>query len=227
VLNKTEVTVLGTTFTAEYRVVNADSFSEIIVSHKSKLGEDFCPAFVEWATKRLGKPDKTLDRSTSAKDGSWNRVTADWLLGQSRVQLNCAGAVMYGGYIPAVAILVYRHKDRLNGLEDLVYIECSLTKKYLGPLFADRPTEEGAPLTLIIDPNDQRLLRRDKSAFLETNKYTDQEILAAEENDKTQSRFRLDRLTGNYQWNIRLKQDGRNGLDQWGKCTRVDPSRKL
>lgn len=227
VLKTADVTILDTVFTAEYRVFKANSFAEVVLLHKSNYGEDFCPAFLGWTGKRLGKPDKVLDRSVLGRDSSFNDVAADWLLGQTRVQLTCAGAKLYGGYVPAIAVLIYRHQDQLKALEDLIYIECSSTKKYVGPLLADRPTEDGPPLTLIIDPNGGKLLGRDKSLFLKPDKYTDEEILASEEDDKRKQDFRLDRVTGNYQWNIRLKSDTRNGLNQWGRCSRVDPARKF
>jgi hypothetical protein len=226
VLNKVQVTVLGITFTAEYRVFITDSLAEIVLFSGSDYGEDFCPAFLGWATKHLGKPDKIIDRSSLGRDSSFNDVTADWLLGQSRVQLGCSGTNIHGKFIPIIASLVYSHKDRLKALEDLIYIECSLTTKYVGSLSA-RKMEEGPPLTLIIDSNRRELLKRNKLLFLKTTKYTDEEILASTEDEKGKQDFRLDRVTGNYEWIIRLKPNSRDGADCWGKCLRVDPGRRF
>lgn len=227
VLNEVQVTILGISFKAEYRVFIKDSLAEIVV-YSNKHGEGFCAEFLGWATKHLGKPDKILDRSRLRRDrDGFQNVETDWLLGQSRVQMNCAGTILYGEYIPLFAILIYRHKDELKALEDFIYIECSSTKKFVGPLFKDQLQEEAPPVTMIIDPNRGELLRRDKSTYFKTTKYTDEEILASTEEEGSKSDFRLDRMTGNYQLEIRLKPDSRNGINQWGKCLRVDPGRKF
>jgi hypothetical protein len=226
VFNKEQVTILGIKFTAEYRVFNTDSLAEIVLLHEQNYGEEFCPAFLELATKRLGKPDKIIDRSSLQKDGSFYNVTADWLLGQSRVQLMCCGMTSDGEFIPVLAALRYDHKDHLKALEDLIYIECSVTKKFIGSI-SSGTTEEGPPLILIIDPNNKQLLGRDKGSFLKTTKYTDEEILASKEDQKGKADFRLDRVTGNYKWIFRLKPNSRDGIDSWGKCSRVDPGRRF
>ena len=225
VLNRAEVTVLGSTFEAEYRVFKTDSLAEIVL-----LGDepgDFCPTFLAWATKRLGSANKVIDLSNLGQQDAWASVTADWLFGQTRVQLSCAGAKLYSKWIrPGLVVLMYRHKDQLKALEDLIYIECSATRKVVGRL-ADGRTEEAEPLTLIIDPNNRRVIRSDKSAFLKTDNYTDDEILASYEEKSAKGEFRLNRVTGHYRWNVRMKEDSRNGVDQWGKCSRADPSRKF
>ena len=226
VLNKGQVALLGIKFTAEYRVFNTDSLAEIVFWHEQDYGEDFCPAFLELTTKHLGKPDKIIDRSSSGKDSSLYDVTADWLFGQSRVQVMCSGLTLNGKFIPVIAALRYDHKDRLKALEDLIYIECSVTKKFVGSI-SSGTTEEGPPLILIIDPNNKRLHGRDKRLFLETTKYTDEEILASKEDQKGKADFRLDRVTGNYKWIFRLKPNSNDGVDFWGKCSRVDPGRRF
>lgn len=226
VLNKGQVALLGIKFTAEYRVFNTDSLAEIVLWHEQDYGEDFCPAFLELATKRLGKPDKIIDRSSSDKDGSFYNVTANWLLGQSRVQLACSGMTMHGKFIPVLAVLRYDHKDHLKALEDLIYVECSVTKKFVGSI-SSGTTVENPPLILIIDPNNKELLARNKGSFLKTTKYTDEEILASKEDQKGKAEFQLDRVTGNYKWIFRLKPNSNDGIDFWGKCSRVDPGRKF
>jgi len=226
VLNKEQVTIMGIIFRAEYRVFNTDSLAEIVLISASDYGEDFCPAFLELATKHLGKPDKIIDRASLEKDGGFYNVTTDWLFGQSRVQLKCSGMTLNGKFIPIFAALRCDHKDHLKALEDLIYIECSVTKKFVGSV-SSGTTEEGQPLILIIDPNSEELLGRDKGSFLKTTKYTDEEILASKEDQKGKADFRLDRVTGNYKWIFRLKPNSRNGMDSWGKCSRVDPGRRF
>ena len=222
VLNKEQLAILGIKFTAEYRVFNTDSLAEIVLWHEQDYGDDFCPAFFELTTKRLGKPDKIIDRSSS----SFYNLTADWLLGQSRIQLICSGMTLNGKFMPVLAALRYDHKDHLKALEDLIYIECSVTKKFVGSISSGK-TEEGPPLILIIDPNNKALLGRNKSAFLNTTKYTDEKILASKEDQKGKTEFQLDRVTGNYKWIVRLKPNTSDGIDHWGKCSRVDPGRKF
>jgi hypothetical protein len=133
---------------------------------------------------------------------------------------------MHGEFIPIFAALRYDHKDHLEALEDLIYIECSVTKKYVGSI-SSGTTIEDPPLILIIDPNNKELLARNKGSFLKTTKYTDEEILASKEDQKGRAEFQLDRVTGNYKWILRLKPNGNNGIDFWGKCSRVDPGRKF
>jgi hypothetical protein len=222
VLNKEELTILGIKFTAEYRVFNTDSLAEIILWHEQDYGDEFCPAFLELTTKRLGKPDRIIDRSSS----SFYNVTADWLLGQSRIQLICSGTTLNGKFIPVLAALRYDHKNHLKALEDLIYIECSVTKKFVGST-SSGTTVEDPPLILIIDPNNKELLARNKGPFLKTTKYTDEEILASKEDLKGKAEFQLDRVTGNYKWIFRLKPNSNDGIDFWGRCSRVDPGMKF
>ena len=232
VLRKATVSVLGRRLTAEYRVFKADSTQEVVFVG-SEYDEGFCSALFEWAVKNLGKPAKILEWSSSKPSKpvspwteTWSEKEADWAVGDGRVQIGCSGLKIADGYVPALSILVYRHQAQLKPLEDLVYIECSSTGKYVGRL-ANRSTEESAPLSLIVDPNHHQILRRDRSAFLETKKFTDEEILASKEEEKSTMSFRLDRIAGSYYWAIRLKDDKSTGLDRWGKCTRIEPGKKF
>lgn len=226
VLNEGQVVLLGIKFTAEYRVFNSDSLAEIVLLSHQNYGEEFCPAFRELATKHLGKPDKIIDRTNLEKDGYLYDVTTDWLFGQSRVQLKCSGMTLNGEFIPIFAALRYDHKDHLKALEDLIYIECSVTRKFVGSLSTET-TKERPPLILIIDPNNKQLLGRNKGSFLKTTKYTDEEILASKEDQKAKADFRLDRVAGNYEWILRFKPNSHDGMDSWGKCSRVEPGKKF
>ncbi len=221
VVSSAQMTILGNAFTTEYRVFSNNSQAELAI-YSDSHSEDFCPAFLGWVSKRLGRPSKIVDLSKIGRESGFADVTADWLLGQTRVQLSCFEAKVHNRYIPGLAVLLYRRKDRLKVLEDLAYIDCSSTKKYVGFL-ADRRTEETVLLRLIIDPNRGLLLWPDTLPFLETRKYTDKEILASIEDEKVRHDFRLDRMTGSYQWNVRVKEDSRTGVDQWGNCSQVDP----
>jgi hypothetical protein len=224
VLHSVQIVLLGSTLTAQYRVSKTDSLTVIVV--QGEQPGDACPTFVGWATTRLGKFSKVIDLSIQGQENAFANVKADWLLGQTRVRLTCFAVKAYGEWIPGLVALQYAHKDTLPAFEDLVYIECTSTKKYVGNLTNPR-VEETAPLTFIIDPNARMLLRRDGLAFLETKKYSDEEIVAARDDEKGNTIFKLDRVTGGYQSTIRLKGDSRTGIDQWGKCTRIDPGRRF
>ena len=231
-ISNVSIDLLGVTFEAQYRVFKSDDsflaeYAEIALLHKDKYSENFCPSLLSSLTAGLGEPSKILDRSTVLKDSGFYHHSADWLIGQTRVKFDCSGMVMHGSYIPVAASLIYRYRDHLKPLEDLIVVECSKTTKYVGPLFRDYAVEQSAPVTLIIDPNDRNLLRRDKLPFLKTVKYTDDEIIASEDAENGKQDFRLDRLTGNYEWKIRTKRDLSNGSDNWGKCSRVNAERRF
>jgi hypothetical protein len=164
--------------------------------------------------------------SRSGKEQSWVELEADWLFGQIRVQATCGGVRMGDTFIPAAVHVLYRHHTRLKALQDLVYIQCSVTKKYVGTLDKGT-TEQGAPFALIIDPNRERLLRADKSPFSQTERYSDEEIVTAERTDERSVILKLNRVVGSYLMEVRLKKNPNTGLDQWGKCERVNPERKF
>jgi hypothetical protein len=121
---------------------------------------------------------------------------------------------------------VYRHKDKLAPLHDLVHIECSSKRKTFG-MGASATVEEGPPLPLIIDPNRNRLLRRDRSQYFETKKFDDNEILALKEDDRLTSTIRIDRISGSYRWTIDYKRQPPSGSEYWGKCIVVEPGQKF
>ncbi len=221
VVSRAQVMILDGKFNAEYRVFSNNSEAELAI-YGVEHDEDFCPIFLMWTIQRFGKPNKIIDLSKIGRENSFADLTADWLLGQTRVQLSCFEAKVENRYITGPAVLLYRHKDSLKALEDLVYIDCSSTKRYVG-LLANLEPKTAVPLKLIIDPNHHLLLWPDTLPFLETTKYTDKEILASMEDENVRHEFRLDLTTSSYQWNVRVKQDSRTGLDQWGKCSRVDP----
>ena len=221
VVSSAQVTILGGRFTAEYRVFSNNSRGELAI-YGDEHSEDFCPVFFIWATQRFGRPSKIIDLSKMGRENGFVDVTSDWLLGQTRVQLSCFEAKVHNQYIRGPAVLLYRHKDWLKALEDLIYIDCSSTKKYVG-ILADLQPKATVPLKLIIDPNRGLLLWPDTLPFLETRKYTDKEIVASIEDGKVRHEFRLDLTTSSYQWNVRVKEDSRTGVDQWGKCSRADP----
>lgn len=231
VLNQTETRIMGVKFQVEYREFKANSMGEILLltGVKDDHGKDFCTSFVEWGAKHYGKPHKVIDLSTvpNKEGGFFENLWADWEIGQTRIKMVCSGAVVYGSYIPGVSLVMYRQKDQEKALEELIYIECSRTSKDFGPLFKDSPIQQQPPFILIINPNDRDLRRQDKSFFLKTNKFSDAEILASEENEKGTHEMRIDRTTGNYEWKIRMKPDIRNGVDQWGKCSQYIPKKQF
>ena len=220
VLNQTEALIMGIKFGVEYRELKSNSIGEILFLRKDKYGKDFCASFMKWGTEQYGKPHKVLDvSSVPNKEGSFfENLWADWEIGQTRIKLACSGVAIYGSYIPGIALVSYRQKDQEKALEELIYIECSRTSRDFGPL-SKGTIEQQPPIILIVDPNERILRRQNKSPFLKTHKFTDDEILASEEDEKFSQEIRIDRTTGNYEWKSRIKPDVRNGVDQWGKCS--------
>jgi hypothetical protein len=126
------------------------------------------------------------------------------------------------------AILIYGHQTTHKALEDLIYIECSSTKKFLGRLAqTNRGTEEDKPTRFIINPNDKSVRRWDKSRFGEVQRYSDEEIVTTWSTEKNSFTLRLDRRAGSYLIEGRFKDDSRTGLDIWGKCARTTPDKKF
>jgi hypothetical protein len=226
VLKGTKIEILGSAFEAEYRVFKNTPSLEIFFHSGAGDYKNDCSSFLGWSTRYLGTPDKAIDRSIPGKGDSFTDVEAEWLFGQTRVQAMCGGVKMGDSFIAALVAIVYGHHARLKTLQDLVYIQCSATKKYVGS-FDKRATEQGAPLGLIIDPARERLLRGNKYPFTKTDRYSNDEIIASESNKDGSAVLNLNRVTGSYLMQVRIRMDANSGYDQWGKCEKVNPERKF
>lgn len=90
VLKKAKIAVLESSFDAEYRVYKQEAAAEIAIIGNRFDGE-FCPKLLEWTEARLGKPAKIIDLSSTAKERSFTDITADWMFGETRLQLSCGG----------------------------------------------------------------------------------------------------------------------------------------
>ena len=221
VVRTTQVRLLDVIFQAEYRLFKREPVAEIIfLGHDFREG--FCSQSLEWLGGYYGKPRKTIDLSTP----NFLTVESEWLLGETRIKLQCVGAKLYEKFIPGVAVLVYRHKDWLPELKDLVYINCSGSRKFVGN-FADGKVEQDSPWNLIIDPNGKRVLKRSKESLGKVTKYTDEEIIVSWEMKDNNQVLLLDRLTGTYRHQFRLKEDARTGIDGWGECSKIASEQKF
>jgi hypothetical protein len=226
ITKETVLSVLGRRFRAQYRVSKTDGFVEIIAVHAEDFDEKFCVELFGVASKRLGKPATILDRSSGSRADGFVSTEADWSIGVGRIQFSCAGARVGGAFVPAISVLAYRHQSRLKALEEFVYVECSVTRRFFGNV-AERPAETRPPLTFIIDPNREELLTRNKASFLDTRVFEQDRIVAGKEDEKATQSFVFDRVTGNYRWESRMKHDVKTGIELWGKCVRVEGVRQL
>jgi hypothetical protein len=187
-----------------------------------------CASFLTWVTKKFGKPSTMVDMSRPGKQESWVEWTADWSFGQTRVQATCGGLQMGSDtFVPALVALMYRHHTMLAAVQDLIYVECSATRKFVGSLDQGKAPEQGAPWTLIVDPNSRRLLRHNKSPFSKTERYSDEEIVATDSNENASMNIQLNRITGSFSAQTRLKKEPRAGSDTWGKCERASGEKKF
>jgi hypothetical protein len=115
----------------------------------------------------------------------------------------------------------------LKALEDLIYIECSSTQKYVGQFAEGRTPDEKPPMHFMLNPNDTSVRRWDKTMIGSTQRYSDDEVITTWSDDKGSAVLKIDRRAGSYLLQTRLKGDGRTGLDQWGKCSRTTPEKKF
>jgi hypothetical protein len=221
VVKATEVRLLDTIFQAEYRVFKKEPVAEIIF-----LGDDFsegfCSQSLEWLGGYYGKPRKTIDLSTT----NFLTVESEWLFGETRIKLQCVGARLDDKFVPGVTVLVYRHKDWMAELKDIVYINCSGSRKFVGN-FTDGKIEQDSQFSLIIDPNGHQVLRRNKEPLGKVTKYTEEEITVAWEMKDNSQVLVLDRLAGTYRRQFRLKKDTRTGIDAWGECSKITSEQKF
>lgn len=227
VVKEVKIELLGSTFKAEYRVYKNEPSVEIVLWSTDKDYKSDCPRFRAWTNRFFGKPATAIDRSQPGKQESTIDWTADWLFGQVRVQASCFGVMMGDSFIAPSVVILYRHHTLLKALEDLVYVECSITQgQYVGSLVPGSPPQI-APFTLIIDPNEKRLLRHDKSDFSKVDRYSDEEIVVTHEGKANLVTIRLNRLTGGLLLQTRRKDELRSGSDNWGKCERVSGEKKF
>ncbi len=218
----TRIRILESLFDAEYRTYKTKADGEIVMYGGAGEVTADCDALSTWVEQVFGRPEKVVDL------GMPNRLadkSADWLFGETRVQFVCGGVWIEREFIPAAVALRYNRRDRLAALEDPIQLECSSQERYVGGI-SDKTVRDGPPVVFILDPNWHRVLRANKSPFGKTEKFTDGEIVAAQEDEKAVSRIRFDRVTGSYLLSIRLKA-GSGGLEKWGKCVRVDPGKKF
>jgi hypothetical protein len=230
VLRRVEFQVAGVVFEAQYRVFLKDPFAEIVLLSGGKFDESFCVRFSEWTKPMFGVPAKVIDMSLPPrKDEAYIQLEADWLLGATRIQFFCAGARIGDSFVPGAAYLLYSHQTMLKALEDLIYIECSSTTKYVGRLAGERgTTEEDVPTRFMINPNDNSVRGWDKEPIKgKMQRYSDEEIVTTWSDKKYSSVLRLDRRAGSYLIQTRLKGDERSGLDRWGKCSRTTSEKKF
>jgi hypothetical protein len=228
VVRRTKVLLPGATLDAEHRVISKDSLAEIVL-FGNKFDESFCSRFSEWTMPRFGVPAKVIDMSLPpSKDEAYIQLDADWLFGTTRVQFSCSGVKVSDRFVPVVAMLVYRHHTMQKALEDLIYIECSSTQKWVGKLWDERrATEEVPPMRFLINPNAKDLFRWNKLTIGKTQRYSDEEIVTTWGDEKYSSVLRLDRRAGSYLLQVRQKSGEQVGLDRWGKCSRTTPEKKF
>jgi hypothetical protein len=218
VVRTTQVRLFDVIFQAEYRLFNTEPVAEISFS-SDDFGESFCSQSLERLGGYYGKPRKTIDLSTP----NVLTVESEWLFGETRIKQKCLGARLDEKFIPVVMVLVYRHKDWLPELKDIVYINCSGSRKFVGN-FADGEVKQGTQFSLIIDPNGKQVLRRNKESLGKVTKFTDEEISVSWEMKDNNQVLILDRLAGTYRHQFRLKEDSHTGIDAWGECSKIAAS---
>ena len=222
VRRRTEVEILGVTFEARYLIFKEGEIAEIAFL-STNHPENFCVKLSEWTQKKFGAPGHLIDTSTP----SYIDIQADWLFNEVRVRLICGELNSYGKHIPILATIIYRQKDYLEGLKDLIYIECSASRRTLNVESKKIEEPTTAPPTMwIIDPNGKRLLRGNRSNFGKTDLYSEEEVVASDKNKESVLEIRINRLTGNYLTKVKLN-DSSNGLEEWGLCSRIEPGKKF
>lgn len=236
VVRRGQVQVAGVVLEADYRIRVKDSYAEVVLigpadkngGPADKFDAPMCIRFSEWTAPMLGVPSKVIDLSSPVeKDNAILDIDADWLLGETRVKLSCSGVKLDGKFLSGVVMVTYGHHTMQKALEDLIYIECSSTRKFVGRSAEGRGATEEAPVRFMINPNDGTVRRWDKSTIGKTQRYSDEDIVTTWGNEERSFQLRLDRRAGSYLLEIRRKNDPRTGLDTWGKCARTTPDKKF
>lgn len=228
VKRQAEVEILGTRFTAEYRVYKGADIAEIVFISKSDQVGEFCSKFYEWTQTKFGSPAHFIDRSTLASEDSFKDISADWLFNSVRVQMGCGELKVYKEYISLLASIMYRHKEYLEGLKALIYIECTALKDTT--VFEGTKSESAStrPSRMwIIDPDRKALLHLKKHPFGKTNSYSDEVIEATQQVKDGTIEININRVTGNYLMKVRTQKDSNNVMEEWGTCSKIEPKQKF
>ncbi len=218
------VEILGVEFDAKYLVYNETDAAEITFWADKQPG-DFCQKFFEWTKKTFGNPTHFIDRSTPPSDFSMRVFEAGWLFNSVRMQMKCVEALVYEEYVPAWAIIVYRHKHNLEELKDLIHIECKESRTTI--TIGDKTIEEPStnpPRRWIIDPDFKQLRRESNQTYGETKLFSDERIIASKTVDESSVEINIDRITGVYLIKLVTKDAF---LNEWGTCNKIEPRQKF
>lgn len=168
-----------------------------------------------------------LSRPTSTQTATVD-MRGQWDIGETRVVFKCFALKMYEGFVPII-FLSYGHRSSIDSLVMPLHILCSVNQKGTG-IFEDENVSQNPPFQLtILDDREEIISRKNLG---KVQHFSDQSIITSMSNDKKkiESTFKLNRVTGTYEWEIVSTQDssvGGSGLLLWGQCEKVSSDSRL
>jgi hypothetical protein len=232
VLYTKEMQEYGAAFSATLRRFKSDGVFEFVFVSKGDdaLPKDFREKFMNYAVKAWGAPLKDIDTSLTDKEGGTDSHDVEWVLGNTQVKFTFSGVDMYGRRISSLCALIVTQNGKYPPLKDLIPLKCEGQSRLFG--FDDSAeTMPELPFIVLLDLNDNRVLRRDKSILGKITQVSDDYFIAEWQDKDTKTgpapilkanRLTIDRKLGTYEWKGTLVANKSQGKISSGSCEKVN-----
>ena len=213
----------GAVFSASVRRFKSDgAFEFVFVSKDSdSYSKDFREKFMSFAVKAWGVPSKDIDTSFSDKEGGTDSHDVEWLLGNTQIKFTFSGMDMYSRRIWSICALIVTQNGKYPPLKDLIALKCEgqVTRFTTD---AHSETIPASSFVILVDLNEDALLRQDKSHMGKITRTSEDYYVAEWQGKDTKNRFTITRKLGTYEWETTLLSNGNYQAVQRGNCEKIN-----
>ena len=232
VLYAKEIQISGGIFSATVRRFNSDGVFEFVFVGKddATFSRDFREKFMSSALTKWGTPFKDVDTSLTEKEGSTDSHDVEWVIGNTQIKFTFSGMDMYGRRTSTLCALVITRNGKYPPLKDLIALKCEGQSRLFG--FED-PTvvTPDLPFVVVVNLNDNSLLRRDKSILGKITQASEDYFVAEWQDEDTKTapapvpktnELIIDRKLGTYEWKTTLLANKSQGKVSSGNCEKTN-----
>ena len=172
--------------------------------------------------KTWGEPIKSIDNSWRGKEESFDENKTEWLIGNTHIKFSVFGAQIHDTWIPGICALRITKQGKYPLLKDLIALKCEGQRRLFG--FKDS-TEiiPVSPFVVLVDLNDNKLLRRDRSTMGKITQASDDYFVAEWQDKNIKNSFTIDRKLGTYEWKATsLESKKSSGAVNWSRCEKTN-----
>jgi hypothetical protein len=198
------------------------AFEFVFVDKDSdSFSKDFREKFMSFAVKAWGAPSKDIDTSHSDKEGGTDSHDVEWVLGNTQIKFTFAGMDIYGRWILGISTLTITQNGKYPPLKDLFALKCEGQATTFTP-GAPSETLPASSFVIIVDLNENVLLRQDKSILGKITR-TSEDYYVAEWQDKLRNnRFTINRKLGTFEWETTLLANENYRRVERGDCEKIN-----